>query len=246
MGNPHRETAVTALVDRNWRAAGDAYTLAAHRDIGGGDGWDVLDPGTRERPAFGLSFLTRAALCYRLAGADDRARLRSQTALPVAIDGCDHVREGVTRAVHQEFAGDARAVVGDAAEAADAYERAEALYRELIPADPVTAAGKPLCSAANRLTLHASRNTDLEAHWDDLHGTDPDSDDYLAHRAAFKRRQLPRIVEAVLDAGRLHAPRGTTAYNNSTFRCPDCGQRDVNWVAGETVCLHCSVRMAQS
>ena len=246
MGNPHRETAVTALVEENWHTAADAYTLAAHRDIGDGEDWTILDPGTRERPAFGLAYFLTAALCYRLAGADDRARLRATTALPLAIDARDNLREGIERAVFQEFVADARAVAGDTEKADTAYDRAAALSRTHAPDDPVETAGTPLFSAANRLILHASRNTGLEVRWDDLHGSDPDGDGYLAHRAEYKRRQFPRIVTAVLDAGQLHVPRGTTEYTNETYRCPDCGEDDVNWVAGETVCLHCSVRVVES
>lgn len=246
MGNPHRETAVTALIDKHWHEAADAYTLAAHRDFGDGQSWSVLDPGTRERPAHGLSFLTQAALCYRLAGADDRARLRSMTALPLAIDSRDHVHEGVGRAVCQEFIGDARAVIGRTEKATEAYERAARLYRDNTPDKPLDAAGGPLFSAANRLILHASRNTGTEVRWDDLHGPDPTGTEYLAHRAAYKRNHLPRIAGIVLDAERLHVPRGTTEYDNDNFRCPDCGKRDVNWVAGETVCLYCSVRVTEA
>ncbi|MFB6296988.1 MAG: hypothetical protein ABEH56_00545 [Salinirussus sp.] len=254
MGNPHRADAVTALVDRDWGAAADAFTLAAHHDLGGevrtdadetGGNWTVLDPGRRDRPAFGLSLLCRAALCYRLAGADDRARLRALTVIPLAIDGRDHVRTGVGRGVSQEFAADARAVRGDTDGAESAYGRAAALYRDHAPADPLDAVAAPTFEAANRLLLHASRNTGLDVEWDDLHGDDPSEAEYLAHRAAYKRRTLPRVVDRVLDAGLLHVPRGTTEYNNDTYRCPDCGDDDVNWVAGETVCLHCSVRVVE-
>jgi len=118
MGNPHRETAVRALVEAEWQAAADAFTLAAHRDFGDGEEWSTLSPGSRERPAFGLASLCQAALCYRLAGHEDRARLRSLTAQPVAIDGRDHTREGVTRAVYQEFVADARAILGNTERAA--------------------------------------------------------------------------------------------------------------------------------
>jgi hypothetical protein len=245
MGNPHRETAVTALVEEDWSAAGDAYTRAAHRDLGETEEWSVLDPGSRERPAFGLGFLLQAALCYRLAGVDARARLRSLTVQPLAIDGRDHIRTGHARAVYQEFVADARAVLGETDRAATEYDRAAALYREHAPDDPLTAAGKPLFSAANRPLMHFSRNTGLDVEWDDLHGSDPESEDYLAYRAEYKQSHFPRVVEAVLDAGKLHVPRGTTEYNNETYRCPDCGETDVNWIAGETVCLYCSVRVEE-
>jgi len=236
---------VTALVERDWAAAGDAYTRAAHRDLGDGEredgtGGDVLAPGRRDRPAAGLAALLKAALCYRLAGADDRGRYRALTVAPLALDARDHVREGVARAVCQEFVADAAAVRG--ADAGDAYERAAALHREHRTADPLEAAARPLFDAANDLLLHASRNhQDVE--WDDLHGADPESEGYLAHRATYKARTLPRVVASVLEAGQLHAPRGSTEYNNSTYRCPDCGENDVNYVAGETVCLYCSVRV---
>jgi len=245
MGNPHRETAVSALVEGDWTEAGDAFTRAAHRDFGDGDEWSPLAPGSRERPAFGLAALCQAALCYRLAGRDDRARLRSLTAQPLAIDGRDHTREGVDRAVYQEFVADARAVLGNDDRAATEYDRAKRLYDAHAPDDPVSAAGQPLFTAANRLILHASRNTGLEVRWDDLHGDDPETSGYLSHRAEFKKRRLPRIVDAVLESGTLHVPRGTTEYNNDTYECPECGKRDINWVAGETVCLHCSVRVTE-
>jgi len=245
MGNPHRETAVTAIVDDDYRRAGDAFTRAAHRDLGDGDEWSPLAPGSRERPAFGLAALCQAALCYRLAGQEDRARLRSLTAQPLAIDGRDHTREGVDRAVYQEFVADARAVLGNDDRAATEYDRARRLYEEHAPDDPVSVAGQPLFTAANRLILHVSRNTGLEVRWDDLHGDDPDSVSYLIHRVEYKKRQLPRIVDAVLDAADLHTPRGTTEYNNDTYQCPACGDNDINWVAGETVCLHCSARIPE-
>jgi hypothetical protein len=245
MGNPHREQAVSALVDADWRRAGDAFTRGAHRDFGDGEEWSPLSPGSRERPAFGLAALCQAALCYRLAGQDDRARLRTATVETLAVDGRDHVRDGVARAVYQEFLADARVVRGQAEDAKSAYDRAGQLYREFAPGDPVSVAGQPLFSAANRGILHASRNTGLEVTWDDLHGDDPDGSDYLAYRATFKHRQFPRIVAAVLESGHLHTPRGTTEYNNETYYCPDCSGRDINWVAGETVCLHCSTRVSE-
>ncbi|MEF8908237.1 MAG: hypothetical protein V5A13_10280, partial [Haloarculaceae archaeon] len=218
MTNPHRETAVSALVDRDWRAAGDAYTRAAHRDLGDGErgdgtGGDVLDPGARDRPAAGLSFLLTAGLCYRLAGTEDRARYRALTAAPLALDARDHVREGVERAVCQEFVADAAVVRGAEDAAAEAYDRAERLYRTYHPEDPLDAATGPLFDAANRLLLHASRNY-RGVEWDDLHGSDPDGEDYLAHRARYKARTLPEAVARVLEAGQLHVPRGSTEYNN--------------------------------
>jgi hypothetical protein len=247
MGNPHRETAVTALVDEDWAAAGDAYTRAAHRELGDGErgdgtGGDVLDPGSRDRPAFGLAFLLKAGLCYRLAGAEDRARYRSLTVAPLALDARDHVRAGVARAVCQEFVADAAVVRG--ADADDAYDRAARLHREHRPDEPLNAVTAPIFEAANRLILHPSRNyQDVE--WDDLHGPDPGAEGYLAHRASYKTTTLPRVVESVLSAGKLHVPRGSTEYNNDTYRCPACGEDDVNYVAGETVCLHCSVRVKE-
>jgi len=249
MANPHRETAISALVERDWRAAADAYTRAAHRDLGDGTredgtGGDVLAPGPRDRPAAGLCFLLTAGLCYRLAGAEDRARYRSLTVAPLALDARDHVREGVERAVCQEYVADAAVVRGDDEAATEAYGRAERLYRANQPEDPLDAVTAPLFDAANRLLLHASRNF-RGVEWDDLHGSDPAGEDYLAHRAQYKSRTLPEAVDRVVEAGQLHVPRGSTEYNNDTYRCPECGEHDVNYVGGETVCLYCSVRVEE-
>ena len=244
MADTHRETAVSALVDEDWHAAGDAYTRAAHRALGDGEyGGDVLDPDARDRPADGLASLLTAALCYRVAGLDDRARYRALTAAPLAMEFRDYVRSGVARAVCQEFVADAAVLRGATDSASDAYDRAEALYHDHAPADPLDAATDPIFQAANRLLLHASRNTGHDTEWDDLHGADPASPSYLAHRAAVKRTRLPRVVDAVDRDGFLHVPRGSTEYNNSTYRCPDCRGHDVNYVGGETVCLDCSVRV---
>jgi hypothetical protein len=249
MPNPHRETAISALVDRDWQAAGDAYTRAAHRDLGDGQrgdgtGGDVLAPGPRDRPAAGLSFLLTAGLCYRLAGVEDRARYRALTVAPLALDARDHVREGVERAVCQEFVADAAVVRGADEAATQAYDRAERLYDANHPEGPLDAATGPLFDAANSLLLHASRNY-RGVEWDDLHGPDPGGEDYLAHRPRFKSQALPGAIERVVGAGQLHVPRGSTEYNNDTYRCPDCGERDVNYVGGETVCLYCSVRVEE-
>lgn len=244
MANPHRETAVSALVDEDWPAAGDAYTRAAHRSLGDGEhGGDVLDPDSRDRPANGLASLLTASLCYRVAGIEDRARFRALTAAPLAMDFREHVRSGVARAVCQEFVADAAVLRGATDTASDAYDRAERLYHDHAPADPLDAATEPIFEAANRLILHASRNTGYDLEWDDLHGDDPESPSYLAHRATVKGERLPKIVDAVERAGFLHVPRGSTEYNNSSFRCPDCGGHDVNYISGETVCLDCSVRV---
>lgn len=244
MANPHRETAVSALVDKDWRGAGDAYTRAAHRALGDGDhGGDILDPGSRDRPARGLASLLTASLCYRVAGLENRARYRALTVAPLAMDFRDNVRTGVARAVCQEFVADAAVLRGATDSASDAYDRAERMYHEHAPADPLDASTDPIFEAANRLILHASRNTGLDVEWDDLHGSDTGDPSYLAHRATFKRERLPRVVDAVERAGVLHVPRGSTEYNNSSYRCPDCDGHDVNYVGGETVCLDCSVRV---
>jgi hypothetical protein len=243
MANPHRETAVSALVDEDWRGAGDAYTRAAHRALGDGDDGDVLAPSARDRPADGLASLLTASLCYRVAGLTDRARFRALTAAPLAMDFREYVRSGVARAVCQEFVADAAVLRGATDTAGEAYDRAASLYHEHTPSDPLDVSTDPIFEAANRLILHASRNTGLDVEWDDLHGTDPDDASYLAHRATFKRERFPRIVDAVEGAGFLHVPRGSTEYNNGTYRCPDCDGHDVNYVGGETVCLDCSVRV---
>jgi hypothetical protein len=246
MANPHRDTAVSALVDEDWRAAGDAYTRAAHRALGDGEnGGDVLSVDSRARPANGLASLLTASLCYRVAGPDNRARFRALTATPLAMDFREYVHSGVARAVCQEFVADAAVLRGATDTASDAYDRAERLYYDHAPDDPLDASTGPIFDAANRLVLPASRNTGHDLEWDDLHGDDPGDPSYLARRATVKRERFPRIVDAVESAGFLHVPRGSTEYNNGTFRCPDCGGPDVNYISGETVCLDCSVRVEE-
>ncbi|WP_254273932.1 hypothetical protein [Haloarcula marina] len=238
-----RSAAVSHLVDRDYLAAAQSYTHDAHRRFGGSDtGSTLLEPGGRGRTAKGLASLTLAGLCFRLVGLDDRGETRCREVELLAGEQRDHVREGVESALFSEFVGDARAVRG--ADPGDAYTDAADRYRACAPVDPMEQVTAPTFDAANEVVLHASRNTSAEVAWDDIHGSDTGSVGYLTHRPAFKRRTFPGVVDAVLDAGILHVPRGTTEFNNANFRCPDCDRTDVNWVAGETVCLHCSVRMA--
>jgi hypothetical protein len=63
---------------------------------------------------------------------------------------------------------------------------------------------------------------------------------FLAARPTYKRQRFPGLLERVTEAGVLAAPRGTTEYSTDHHRCPDCGSTDVNWAAGNTLCMRCS------
>jgi len=247
MDSDFRADAVGALAQREYVAAGDAYTRAA---------WDRLAEPREGQSPFGadekgwvgrpLQRLVLAGICYRVAGRGERATHRGQEGVAVAAD-----LEGVLTAPGQqaclrEFAADFR-VVGGLDGASETYDEAEQLYREAGVTDPQTLTTTPLLQAAAGPLKQVARgldNGEIAVSWEDLHGPDPDdAGRFLAHRATVKRQRFPTLVERAVESGRLAAPRGTTEYNNANFRCPDCGSTDVNWVTEHTLCLRCSTPM---
>lgn len=245
MANEARDAAITHLVDGEYAAAGDDYALAGYTELSGyaDHDRDVFDPDGRGYVGYAFQYLLTAALCSRLAGTDDRARNRCKQVVVLAEEQRDHVRrEPVEQAVFEEFVGDAYAIAGSAS-AGDAYDRAAERYAEAAPDDPLDWATRPPFEAATGLLTHVSRNTSREVAWDDVHGPNPSEPDYLAHRPRYKRRAVPAVVEAILDAGTLHPPRGTTEHNNANWVCPNCTTNEVNWVGDEIVCIDCSTRM---
>jgi hypothetical protein len=130
----------------------------------------------------------------------------------------------------------------------DDYDRAIAAYEAVSngSTDPMSWATSPMAEAARRGSQQIARNTPHAFAWDDLHGSNPDSIAYLTHRSRCKRSQLPLSIEHATDEGYVHPPRGTTEHNNATWRCPNCGHSEVNRIAGEVICLDCSVRMERA
>lgn len=235
----HRETAISRLVDEQYVTAGDRYSRA---------GWAVLGAETNspfaqdERSEVGtaLARLTTAALCYRVGGATDRATARSLAGEALTRDLRRTTFSGIQRAVAWEFIGDFRVVAGR--DVSDAYERAREVYETEPADDPLSHATTPLFESANEAIIHASRHHG-DLRWDDLHGPDPDGPEYLTARPKLKAVRFPEVIDRLLADGRLHVPRGTTEHNSDQWVCPACGQREVNWIGGVTVCLECSTRL---
>jgi hypothetical protein len=243
----HRDAGITALVDRRFDRAGDRYSQAAYAELAEreGKGRDTFDPEGRGWVGYALGALAVSAVAYRVAGADDRARNRALQGALIAVDQRDHVRSDVLAAGCQEFVGDFRAIAGKQEAAGKAYDRAAAAYEnaDLGEDDPLDWSTAPLLHAAADTIAHLSRNTSAAVEWDDLHGSDPSTVEYLAHRPRFRKRRMPAVLRAVDEAGRLHPPRGTTEHNSDDWVCPDCSTNEVNWIGGEVVCLDCSTRL---
>ncbi|UIO99039.1 hypothetical protein Hbl1158_10895 [Halobaculum sp. CBA1158] len=244
-----RDEAVRALVDRQPTRAGDLYTLVGRGTLAGREA-EGHDRGVLGNSAgyagYGLRYLLLAAFAYRAAGADRRARLRAREGSAVAADYVDVVETDAERACWFEGTGDLAAAAGLDDAGADAYDRATELYRDADESDPLSRATDPLFEAIRLGPQQAARHTGHDFDWDDLHGPDPDATEYLAHRSRFKRSRVPRVAEAVADAGFLAPPRGTTEHGNADYVCPDCGRSEVNWTAGIEICLDCDVRMREA
>jgi len=249
MDSDYRAAAVGALADREYDAAGDAYTRAAWDRLAeprdGLSPFDADDRGWIGRP---LRRLATSGVCYRVAGLEDRAANRAREGVAVARDLEHALDQPAQRACLREFAADFQAI-GDLDGVAEAYGDAEAAYRDAgDTVDSVeTLTTTPLFQAAAGLLRQVARgpaNGEIAVPWEDLHGSDPgDVGGFLAHRARFKRQRFGSLLARVVDDGYLAAPRGTTEYNNANFRCPNCDSTDVNWVTDHTLCLRCSTRM---
>jgi hypothetical protein len=264
MARNHRDEAIVALIDRDVERAANTYTRAAYATLAGlgneGEGRDLL--GAEARWAgYGLAYFLLAGGCYRAAGYPERGAARCREGIALARDLRGAVLDDpLDRACCVEFVADF-GVVGDPEGDIDedgngdrdddgdgygnGYDRAIAAYEAAGEDrdDPMEWATSPMAEAARRGSQQLARNTAHAFAWDELHGSDPDSPSYLVHRSRFKRSRLPATIEAIAETGYVHPPRGTTEHNNATWRCPDCGHSEVNWVAGETICLDCSVRM---
>ena len=242
----HYAAAVAAIADREYVAAGDYYTRA---------GWSVLSDPRDGRDPFaaddrgavgdGLQHLLAAAICYRVAGRDARASRRGVAGISVANDLRAIMATPIQSACFGEFVADFRTVAGIDG-ASDAYAAAAEDYRGAVAesTDPQAIATTPLFSAAAAPAKQLARtldNGEIAITWDDLHGPDPtDPGAFLAHRATFKKQRLGSLLAGCVDRGFLAAPRGTTEYATDHHSCPNCGSRDVNWVAESVLCLRCS------
>ncbi|MEF8813525.1 MAG: hypothetical protein V5A55_06870 [Halovenus sp.] len=240
------EHAVAALACRTYDTAGDYFARAA---------WQALATPRPDHNPFdadekgwvgkGIRDLVTSTICYRVAGRPDRAAHRGTEAGAVAADLQATLEHPAQRACLQELVADAR-LAGGLDGGADAYSDAAEAYRAAAGSvdDPQRWGTTPLFEAAATPLQQVARSTangEIAIAWEDLHGADPAAPGrFLAHRATLKRQRFPTLLESVVEAGYLAAPRGTTEYNNATYRCPDCGSNDVNWVADSVLCMRCS------
>ncbi|MCQ4332666.1 hypothetical protein KM295_04000 [Natronomonas sp. F2-12] len=242
----HRDDAVAAIADRDYRSAGDRYTRAAWRVLSDPrPGIEPFAPDPKGWIGAGLQYLAIAGICYRVTGADARATRRGVEGVAVSRDLAEGFDTAVQHACLDEFVADFRAIGRmndhEAAyrEAADAYETAGADDRS-----PQYWGTTPLFEAAAAPIKQVARslaNGEIAVEWEDLHGSDPsDPGRFLAARANYKRQRFAGLLQQAAESGFLAAPRGTTEYSTDHHRCPDCGSTDVNWVAESTLCLRCS------
>lgn len=241
----HRHAAIGELGTERYDVAADRYTLAAHAELAGlqGSHREAYDPASATWIGDPLGAFLLAGVCFRVMDAKRRARSRAAEGILVVSDHRDAVFDDpVAKAACHEWVGDFRTVAGDDERARSAYERAETGYDDADPDDPVSWSTRHLLQAGTDTVLQLSRPNDLQ--WDDIHGSSPD--DALVHRARFKRNRLASLLQNRVAAGKLHAPRGSTEYGTTSYRCPDCGSSDVNYVANTVLCLRCDTPVEET
>jgi len=232
---PHGDRALLALARGDWPAAADAYTAASYATFAGYEGFGRGGFADRTEAGVAVAHLARAAICHRLAGAGERAENRAAQGALVAADVRDHVADDpVDAAGAAELVGVCRVLEGDEAAATAAFDDAAECYDAAAVDDPAGATTRPLQGAGTDLLAHLSRPDDVA--WDDIHGTGADA---LDRRVRVLRARTADLVAARVDAGKLHAPRGSTEYGTD-HTCPDCGATDVNYHGPAVLCLRCS------
>jgi len=244
-------TAIAALADRDYPAAGDTYTRAAWARLARPrEGQSPFDADEKGWVGRALQPLAVAGVCYRVAGRPERAAHRAREGAAVAADLEHALTEPVQRACLREFVADFHAI-GELDGTREAYDAAEAAYEDAAETvtDAQTVTTTPLFQAAAAPLKQVARglaNGEIAVSWEDLHGPDPDDPGrFLGHRAGYKRRRFPSLLGRAVEAGTLAAPRGTTEYNDASFRCPACESTAVNWVGESTLCLRCSTPMRE-
>jgi hypothetical protein len=247
----HRARAVAALAEREYERAGDAFTRAAWACLAEPrEGQDPFEADENGWVGNGLASFVIAAVAYRVADRPSPATHRGVEGVAVARDLDRALDHPVQRACLDELVADCR-VAGGLDDAATAYDEAAEAYEAAAETvdSPQRWGTTPLFEAAAAPLQQTARSVadgEIAIAWEDLHGPDPsDSGRFLAHRARYKRQRFPELVERVVADGHLAAPRGTTEYGNATYRCPACAATDVNWIAGQTLCLRCSTPMAE-
>ncbi|ELZ35961.1 hypothetical protein [Halorubrum distributum] len=242
----HHDAAVDALATQEYERAGDRYTRGGRRVLA--DPRPELDPFEPDEKGWvgqGLQQLLAATVAYRVAGVDERAGRRAAEGIAAARDFESVLSAPGQAACLGEFVADFRVAGGlGGADGAydDAAERYAAAGEEID--SPQALATTPLFGAAAATIKQVARGQadgEIAIKWEDLHGSDPSrAGEFLAHRARFKKRRFPGLVERAVDDAHFAAPRGTTEYNNDGHQCPHCGSNHVNWAGTGILCLRCS------
>lgn len=181
--------------DGEYEAAGDYYTIAAHR------GYAKTLP---DSPWFGagLFHLERAALCYELAGLSERRTNRCQQGILIAEDMIDRVFaespeyyvDRARRGVWYEYIGDFR-LIGDLGDPSSAYDEAIAVYEDGDDPDTFYAEQEQ-----TPLMLHYTQVAEAV-------GRDPEPIDSFENDLTFvdwvqrKRDTYPELLEALYEQG---------------------------------------------
>lgn len=198
----HESTAKAHREEGDFEQAGEYFTVAAYEQFGHQPPLKY-DHLYGQLISDGMYDLLHAAVCYRLAGKPDRSQNRCERGILIAEDMRDRMQElpvpsneydQARRGVWDEFIGDFRIVAGQKS-AERAYDEARSIYEV---ADEF------------ELSFAEREHLNLIQFYEDLAlATGRDLDDWYDRKSkitfpewiGFKRDQLPRLYESLIQSG---------------------------------------------
>lgn len=191
-----RRRAAAANRANDFEDSGIAYTLSAYTSLGLGD-LETLD-----QMASGVHYLFRAALSFRLAGAEKRAKNRTEQGLLIVDDIRTHVvRDRIEHGICYELEGDLR-TIAELNGADGAYSSACEIYEEYEARTDIDEIVGQMAERSLQENTELLRElisvTDFEL--SEQRKTRIEFQSPVA-RVEFKRRSFNSIVEDFIDRG---------------------------------------------
>lgn len=191
-----RDSAVELRSRGSFTQAGHLYTAAAHEILGRANYAEEPLEKSQVDTARGLSAFMSAALCYRLAGENDRCWIRCSQGILIAEEIRDHVANyEPQQGMMYEYIGDFR-VIGGREDWKAAYEAAEAIYAEVD--NVIGWIAEPEIDINTTFMVKVAKSVDYEI---DRHTKAEIDSCSLDRRIQYKQANFKEIIDRVIEEG---------------------------------------------